>query len=754
MNASTGQRGIGTKHEFGVRAILAVLVLILMAPASLVAIRISSSEQEDALEKTRTSLVEQVELRGTAQARFLESTHFALAGIAQAAAIREPDTNTCSELLRRVDDQFPNYMHLGFADAQGNLECRSDSGTEPVSVADRPFFRDAVRTRQFSVSGYIASPLHGTPAIALALPVFLPDGKFRGVQYAVVNLSNLEKFVALSAQRGRAEFITDTNGMILAAGGEPARQAGQRLPQGFLLGTLTQPHAVAGTGVDDHGNQWLYASRFVGAKEGSSGLLVFSMVSTESVLTPVRARLRRMLLVLLLLAMGATIVAWQMGDRLLAAPTARLLKKIRALEREGPDGARPLGIATPSIRELRRIDQGIDRLALALAMRASEWDCAVKELQRQKSSLEITERRYRAQFEASPQPMWIFDANTLEFLTVNDAAVAHYGYSPEEFAQMTLADVLPAADIPLALPDYEKTSSAPGHAISGRHRRKSGDIICVEVATHTLDWDGRPARVAIIYDVTSRETAKQAWQQLSQTLEEKVAQRTRELELANEDLEAFSSSVSHDLRGPLHIIDGFCAALLEKHGAALPAQANHYLEQIRTGTQQMNGLITDLLSFAKTGREPLLLQQSDLAPLAAHVVSQLRQRFPQRQVSVHIEESLPAVCDPRLLAIVLENLIGNAWKFTARTPQATIRVGRLATAESQDTYVVSDNGAGFDGAHAGKLFKPFQRLHSAREFEGTGIGLATVYRIISRHGGRVWAEASVGAGASFYFTLP
>lgn len=754
MNASTGQRGIATKHEFGVRAVLAVLVLILMAPVSLFAVRVSNSEQESALEKAQMSLVEQVELRGAVQARFLEGTHFALTGIAQSAAIREPDTNTCSALLRRIADQFPSYMYLGFADAQGNLTCRSDSGTEPVSIADRPFFLDALRTRQFSVSGYIASPPHGTPAIVFALPVVLPDGKFRGVQYAVVNLSNLEKFAALSAQRGRSEFITDINGTILAAGGERPQQAGQRLPEGFLLGTLTQPDAVAGTGVDDHGNEWLYASSFVGAKEGSGGLLVFSMVSMESVLTPVRARLRRMLLVLLLLAMGATIVVWQMGDRLLAAPTARLLKKIRVLEREGPAGTRPLGIAAPPIRELRRIDQGIDRLALALAMRASEWDCVVKELQRQKSALQITERRYRAQFEASPQPMWVVDANTLEFLTVNDAAVAHYGYSPEEFAQMTLADVLPAEDIPLALPDYEKTSSAPGDAIFGRHRRKSGDIICVEVATHTLDWDGRPARVAIIYDVTSRETAKQAWQHLSQTLEEKVAQRTRELELANDDLEAFSSSVSHDLRGPLHIIDGFCAALLEKHSAALPAQANHYLEQIRTGTQQMNALITDLLSFAKTGREPLLLQQSDLAPLAAHVVSQLRQRFPQRQVSVHIEEPLPAVCDPRLLAIVLENLIGNAWKFTARTAQATVRVGRPATAEMQGTYVVSDNGAGFDPARAGKLFKPFQRLHSAREFEGTGIGLATVYRIIHRHGGRVWAESAVGAGASFYFTLP
>ncbi|MHB1122084.1 MAG: ATP-binding protein [Ramlibacter sp.] len=749
-----GQKGIAIKYEIGMRAVLAVLVLTLMAPVSLLAIRISSSDREGALEKARASLLKRVELRGTAQARFFESTHFALTAIAQAVATREPNVTTCREFLRRIDEQFPNYADLGFADRDGNLVCRSDSDHGKISVADRPYFFDAARTRQFTVSGHIASPLHGAPAVAFGLPVYLPDGRFRGIQYAVVNLSNFGKFLALSAQPGVADFITDTSGTILAAGGEAARQAGERLPGGFLLRKLTQPDTVGGTGVDDHGNEWLYASKFVAPEAGSGGMVVISMMSAESVLVPVRVRLHRMLLVLLLLATGATIVAWRMGDRLLAAPTERLLRKIRALEREGPGAARPPGARPPSIRELRRIDHGIDRLALALAIRESEWDCAVAELQQQKTSLEITERRYRAQFEASPQPMWVFDANTLEFLVVNDAAVAHYGYSREEFAKMTLADIHSAADIPLALTDCEKTDSGPPDALCGRHRRKSGDIICVEVATHALDWDGHPALVAIIYDVTSRETAKQAWKHLNQTLEEKVAQRTRELELANEDLEAFSSSVSHDLRGPLHIIDGFCAALLEKHGEALPAQANQYLEQIRTGTQQMNALITDLLSFAKTGREPLLLQQSDLAPLAAHVVSRLRQRFPQRQVSVHIEEPLPARCDPRLLAIVLENLIGNAWKFTARTPRATIRVGRHATADTEDTYVVSDNGAGFDRAHAGKLFKPFQRLHSAREFEGTGIGLATVYRIICRHGGRVWAESAVGAGASFYFSLP
>jgi light-regulated signal transduction histidine kinase (bacteriophytochrome) len=168
----------------------------------------------------------------------------------------------------------------------------------------------------------------------------------------------------------------------------------------------------------------------------------------------------------------------------------------------------------------------------------------------------------------------------------------------------------------------------------------------------------------------------------------------------------------------------------------------------------MHKLIADLLSFARTGRAPVVLRHADLAPLAARVVAQLRQRDPERQVSVDIERRMPALCDPSLLTIVFENLIGNAWKFTSRTPQATIGIACAAATETETTYVVSDTGAGFDPAHAEKLFKPFKRLHSVNEFEGTGIGLAIVYRIVHRHGGRVWAESQPFNGARFYFSLP
>lgn len=743
------------KQPLGIRAVLLLLVAILILPVCLIAIRTSISEQQNALEKARIGLVNQVQVRASSQLQFVEGARSVLTTIAHAAQMYRHDARACAEFLRDVNERLPQYASLRFADPSGNLNCRSASDDSVLSVADRQYFIDAARTGQFSVGNDVENPPYSKQAIVFALPAYHQNGDFHGVHLAVVNLSEIEKqYAALPARGEIIEIITDADGTILGALGDHALKVAARLPDGFLLRAIRARQPEVSTGVDDRAQEWLYAVQPVRSGQGSAELVASSMISMESVLSPARHRLQQTLILLLLIATVASLVAWRLGDRLLAVPIERLQIKIKGLEQDGPEAAHSPGSDTPRIRELRRIDKGINRLALALAIRSAEWRCAMKELNEQKDLAERRERRYRAQFEASPQPMWVFDMETLTFLVVNDAAIIHYGYSREEFAKMTLMDIRPPEDMPKMLENLALSRSEMQEAIFARHRKKTGEIIFVEAATHTLDWDGRPGCVAIIYDITSREMAKQAWIDLNRTLEQSVARRTRELALANEELEAFSYSVSHDLRGPLHIIDGFCAALLEKHHNTLPVQATHYLERIRAGTQQMNALIADLLALAKTSQTPPLLQEVNLAPLAIDIVSQLRLRFPEREVSVFIEEPLPAVCDRGLLKIVLENLIGNAWKFTSRTPQATIRIGRVAETETESTYAIFDNGAGFDPRHAAKLFKPFQRLHSVREFDGTGIGLATVYRIIRRHQGSVRAESSPGAGATFYFTLP
>jgi light-regulated signal transduction histidine kinase (bacteriophytochrome) len=227
---------------------------------------------------------------------------------------------------------------------------------------------------------------------------------------------------------------------------------------------------------------------------------------------------------------------------------------------------------------------------------------------------------------------------------------------------------------------------------------------------------------------------------------------SQQLEQANGELEAFSYSVSHDLRAPLRSIDGYSKALLDDCADQLDATARGYLDRVRAATSRMSALIDDLLGLARVSRAPLLRQPIDLAKLASGVVEELRRRDPLRNVTVELQSNLRGLADPRLMTIALENLVGNAWKFSGKKPDARIEVGKT-TEGGQDVFYVRDDGAGFDMAYAGDLFQPFHRLHGRAEFEGTGIGLATVQRIVSRHGGRIWAEAAIGQGAKFLFTL-
>jgi signal transduction histidine kinase len=251
------------------------------------------------------------------------------------------------------------------------------------------------------------------------------------------------------------------------------------------------------------------------------------------------------------------------------------------------------------------------------------------------------------------------------------------------------------------------------------------------------------------------------------TLEQRVAERTQELAsrteqleaqgwqlaAANRELESFSYSVSHDLRAPLRAIDGFSKVLLSQYSnRTLDQQGMHFLERVRAGTQKMAQLIDDMLSLAQVTRRPLERSDVDVTAVAGEVAGELARRNPDRVVRCVIEPGLRASADSHLLGIVFENLLGNAWKFTALRDEARIDVGQVSIA-GEPAFVVRDNGAGFNDAYAGKLFGPFQRLHDDSEFEGTGIGLATVKRIITRHGGRVSAEGTEGVGASFYFTL-
>lgn len=257
-------------------------------------------------------------------------------------------------------------------------------------------------------------------------------------------------------------------------------------------------------------------------------------------------------------------------------------------------------------------------------------------------------------------------------------------------------------------------------------------------------------------EIIDRQQAEQRAQELNQGLEQAVT----ELKSVNKELETFSYSVSHDLRAPLRSIDGFSQALLEDCHEQLDETGHDYLRRIRAATQRMGQLIDDLLTLSRVIRSDMRREPVDLSRLASQICTDLQQADPERQVEFIIQPGMVDRGDSRLLQAILENLLSNAWKFTAKKPQARIEFGILAEKTATEdkgsphpTYFVRDDGVGFDLAYVDKLFSPFQRLHSINEFPGNGIGLATVQRIVHRHGGRVWAEGSIGQGATFYFTL-
>jgi PAS domain S-box-containing protein len=373
------------------------------------------------------------------------------------------------------------------------------------------------------------------------------------------------------------------------------------------------------------------------------------------------------------------------------------------------------------------------------------------------NALRESEQRFRDVVDAAGEFIWETDANG-RYVYVSKRAEEIMGY-----------------------PEAQLLGHSPTELMPPEERERLGSWFCEQIRSHkpfrgfehmVVRPDGTPAwhRVSGVprtdargryqgyrgtgLDVTDRKRIEARLQQLNEELEQRVRVRTAALERANRELEAFSYSVSHDLRAPLRSIEGFAAILQETQGERLDADGQRCVERIRAGTMRMSDLFEALIMLARIARFEVNAQPVDVSAIARECIEELARHAPEREVSVVIEPGIIASADRYLVHSLLENLLGNAWKFTSRTPQARIELARTGTTEGMLQLTVRDNGVGFDPSQGERLFTPFQRLHRESDFPGTGIGLATAKRIVERHGGAIRAESVPGRGTAFHFTLP
>ena len=379
----------------------------------------------------------------------------------------------------------------------------------------------------------------------------------------------------------------------------------------------------------------------------------------------------------------------------------------------------------------------------------------ITELKQAQVSLAAREKEFRDLAESMPQIVWV---------TRNDGWNIYFNRQWTAYTGLTLEESLGDGWIkPFHPEDRQQAMSTwqnavttlGGYSLECRLRRRDGTYRWWLIrGVPFLGVDGKVDKwFGTCTDIDERKAMEEQIRRSNEELELRVQERTARLEAANHELEAFSYSVSHDLRAPLRGIDGFSRALLEDFGDRLDDNGRHYLARVRAGTQRMGHLIDDLLKLSRVSRAELDQADVDLSAMSTRILHDLAEKQPSRDITFEVAPGLSAWADPRLMAIVMENLLANAWKFTQKTSGARIEVGS-SPGDGEPAFLVRDNGAGFDMAYASKLFGAFQRLHTAQEFEGTGIGLAIVQRIIHRHGGRIWAEGETGQGASFHFTLP
>lgn len=728
---------------------LSLLVVLTVIPA--LALDVYTAWEQRRMEKTQA---QEIALRlarfiAAEQKQIVESTRQLLFTLAQLPEVRQTERGKCHAIFAGLLKQFPMYANLGIIAPDGNVRCNAMEVYTRANAFDRAYFQQTLETRDFSAGDYQIGRITGRPALNFGYPILSQTGSVQAVVFAALDLGWLNQLPAhMQLPPDTSLTLLDRNGVVLIRYPEK-RLVGQHLKEISLAKIiLSQRREGTMEALDfDDVPRLIAFAPMAGTTLKQSAIIVVG-IPQKVAYAPVNKLFLQNLSGLGLAAVIALILAWLFAQFSILRPVNTLVDTTKWL------AAGDLSSRTKfshGAGELNQLARAFDEMAVSLEKRQAQAEHAEK-------ALLASETRLKAIIDSALDAIVTMDENGL-ITGWNVRAEAVFGWSAAEVIghsmsttiippqhrqahQRGLARFLSAGEGPILNQRLE---------ITALHR--NGDEFPVELAVTPIRLSSSWLFSAFIRDITQRRRAEAEIRKLNAELEERVKQRTAQLEAANKELETFSYSVSHDLRAPLRGIDGFSQALLEDCGDKLDDNGKKHLDRIRNASQHMGELVDDLLKLSRLTRSDVWYELVDLSRLAEMIATELRNAEPDRQAEFIIQKELKASGDRRLLQVVLENLVNNAWKFTSQIPHARIEFGALKQAPNEVVYFLRDNGAGFDMVYVHKLFAAFQRLHGVADFPGNGIGLATVQRIVQRHGGRVWAEAMVGQGATFYFTL-
>lgn len=714
---------------------LLLLVLLPVLPVLGMVFYTNFEQRNLGAAQIKQDAVQTAELGAACQDALIEGIRQLQSSLAQLPLYQGTNRAYTRQTLVNIVKLYPYYANYGLIDTNGTIYVSAEPHQGEVNLAEQTFFQQVLKTHGFAMGDFAIEPATGKPCVYFGYPIKNTEGEVVRILFAALKLEELNRNLSRVIIPHEAVLtVLDRNGRVIAGNPVPPKMGEE-----FKLKVAElSPQQERGTleRISENQQRMLYAYSPVGMGKAGGASIVVEIPKEIAFAAANHVLIRNLLLVGLVLVLAAW-ASRQYARHFIIQPVNALVKASRQIT-EGDLAAR----------------SGIPAGPGQLNQLASAFDVMAETLQRRRDELSQAEAKFRILVEQSLVGIYVIEGD--RFVYVNPKLGEIAAYPVQEMIDRPVLDFIAPESRDAVRENVRKRMEG---AMRSAHymlamKRKDGATVQAEVHGVRTEYDGRPAIIGTLLDITDRVRAESEIRRLNAELEQRVIERTAQLEAANRELEAFSYSVSHDLRAPLRHINGYIEMLKEDAGPNLNSECLGYLDVLTSSTRQMGQLIDDLLAFSKMSRAGMKRQQVNFAEIIKDTRHKLEVDTEGRNV-VWKQGNLPEVeGDAAMFRQVWVNLLSNAVKYTRPRDPAEIEIGCAKETSNEAVFYVRDNGVGFDMQYVQKLFGVFQRLHRANEFEGTGIGLAIVQRIILRHGGRIWVDAKLNEGATFYFSLP